>query len=229
MDRLGVDQQSRVNNFLHINSSPSEPRIGVLMCVNGAGSFYRWVKSTLGRAYSSYDELNALASQSPVGSRGLIGIPYGNGAERTLGNKSLGASLAGIDLNIHTVSDLIRASQEGVVFALCYGLEIMSDMGLTPRCVRAANANMFQSDLFQRTFATATGVPLELYTTDGATGAARGAGIGAGLFSFSDAFRGLCRDSTIEPDQNALLATRDAYQRWKGVVTQALRCESAHQ
>jgi xylulokinase len=219
---LGVDRLSRVNNFLHVNSSAELPRIGVLMCVNGAGSFYRWVKSTLAHGLS-YTELNALAAKSPVGSRGLVGLPYGNGAERTLGNRNIGASLQSIDLNRHSLGDVVRSAQEGVVFALCYGLEIMRSMGLKLTRVRAANANMFQSQVFQSTFATATGAPLELYTTDGSEGAARGAGIGAGIFSFSDAFRGLRSDLTLEPEQSSVAATREAYEKWKGTVEQAIR------
>lgn len=218
---LGVDRLSRVNNFLHVNSTVEKPRIGVLMCVNGAGSFYRWVKSTFAQNHS-YSELNAMAAKSPVGSRGLVGIPYGNGAERTLGNRSVGASLQGIDLNRHALGDVVRCTQEGVVFALCYGLEIMRSMGLSVTRVRAANANMFQSEVFQRTFATATGAPVELYTTDGSEGAARGAGIGAGIFSLSDAFRGLSSDLTLEPEQSSVAATREAYERWKEVVTKAI-------
>jgi xylulokinase len=213
-DSLGVDSLSRVNNFLHINSSTNAPRIGSLMCVNGAGSFYRWAKHTLG-AGKSYTELNALAETSPVGAAGVIALPYGNGAERTLNNANLGASFEHLDLNRHSTADIFRATQEGVVFALCYGLEIMRAMGLRPSSIRAGNANMFQSELFRRTFATCANAPVELLTTDGAEGAARGAGIGAGLFSSSEAFRGLTTELLIEPDVSAQQATRDAYERWK--------------
>jgi xylulokinase len=219
--KLGIDPESRVNNFLHVNSSAGQQRIGILMCVNGAGSFYRWIKSTFAQALS-YKELNALAAQSPIGSRGLVSLPYGNGAERTLGNKNVGAALSRIELNQHTLGDIARSAQEGVVFALCYGLEIMRNMGLSPSRVRAAHANMFQSDLFRSTFTSATGVPLELYTTDGSEGAARGAGIGAGIFSFSNAFNGLHRDATLEPERGAMTETRQAYERWKEAVCRAV-------
>lgn len=223
-NQLGVDLRSRVNNFLHVNSTAKDPRIGVLMCVNGTGSFYRWVRNTFAPT-TSYGELNRLAEGSPVGAHDLIGIPYGNGAERTLGNATLGASFDKLDLNRHSLSDVIRATQEGIVFALCYGVEIMQGMGLNPTRVRAGNANMFQSPLFCRTFTTALNVPLELYTTDGAEGAARGAGIGAGLLSYSDAFEGLRKEATIEPHAASAAATRAAYQRWKQLVEQKL----AHQ
>jgi xylulokinase len=219
--QLGVDALSRVNNFLHVNSSAKDPRIGVLMCVNGTGSFYRWVRNTFSPK-TSYGELNKLAESSPVGAQGLVGIPYGNGVERTLGNATLGASFEHIDLNRHSLGNVIRATQEGIVFALCYGVEIMRDMGLTPSRVRAGNANMFQSPLFCRTFSTALNVPLELYTTDGAEGAARGAGIGVGILSYTDAFQGLQKELTIEPHTESREATQTAYQKWKRVVEQKL-------
>jgi xylulokinase len=152
----------------------------------------------------------------------VVALPYGNGAERTLENRSIGASLEGLDLNRHGIADLFRAAQEGVVFALCYGVEIMRSMGLAPTQVRAGNANMFQSDLFRRTFATAVLAPVELYTTDGSVGAARGAGIGAGLLSFSNAFNGLERELVVEPEMSAAAATRDAYERWKEAVQRHL-------
>lgn len=218
---LGVDKQSRVNNFLHINSTEKLTRVGVLMCVNGAGAFYRWLKSTIA-PNTSYQDLNALAESSPIGAHGLSALPYGNGAERTLGNALIGASLEGIDLNRHSTADIMRAGQEGIVFALNYGLEIMQGMGLAPTCVRAGLANMFQSALFQRTFATISGVPLELLSTDGAEGAARGAGIGSGVYTFSSAFVGLTRHAVVEPDGAATQATREAYERWKATLSRHL-------
>jgi xylulokinase len=216
-EQLGVDTQSRVNNFLHVNSTEALSRIGVLMCVNGTGSFYRWLRSTIAPELG-YPEINALAEKAPVGAHGLTALPYGNGAERTLGNKVVGASLEGIDLNRHSRSEIFRAGQEGIVFALNYGLEIMRGMGLSPTCVRAGLANMFQSALFQRTFATVTGVPVELFTTDGSEGAARGAAIGAKILTFSNAFTGLTRHAVVEPDSATTQATREAYERWKEVL-----------
>jgi xylulokinase len=220
-DKLGVDPLSRVNSFLHVNDSKEARRVGVLMCVNGTGSFYRWVRSTVAPDVS-YRDLNDRAEMSPIGTKGLIGIPYGNGAERTLGNASIGASFEQIDLNRHNLSDIVRATQEGIVFALCYGVEIMRKMGLTPSRVRAGSANMFQSPLFQRTFANALNTPLELYSTDGAAGAARGAAIGAGLISYSDAFEGPAREQTIEPDRDSVAQTIEAYERWKEFVNKRL-------
>lgn len=215
--RLSMDPGSRVNNFLHVNNTEKNPRIGVLMCVNGAGSFYRWTRHSLAPGMS-YAEMNTLAQSSPIGSRGLIALPYGNGAERTLDNASIGASLESIDLNRHGQAEIFRAAQEGVVFALCYGLEIMQEMGLSPTKAKAGYANMFQSAIFQQTFATATNLPLELITTDGSEGAARGAGIGAEIMTFSDAFQGLHVEAVVEPNLTQREQTVAAYSQWKDAL-----------
>lgn len=220
-ERLGVDALSRVNNFLHVNSTAHTQRVGSLMCVNGTGSFYRWVRETFATKLS-YGDLNSLAESSAIGAHGLVAIPYGNGAERTLANRCVGSSFEQIDLNRHSLSDVIRATQEGIVFALCYGVEIMRSMGLAPTCVRAGKANMFQSSVFCQTFSTALNVPLELYTTDGAEGAARGAGIGAGLLTYANAFTGLQRELTVEPDPESYDATCEVYQKWKRVLERKL-------
>lgn len=219
--KLGVDKRSRVNNFLHVNSTNQELRIGILMCINGCGSLYRWLRATCAPE-SPYTELNSLAEQAPVGSNGLVALPYGNGAERTLANRNTGAAFEGLELNLHTRAHLFRAAQEGIVFALAYGLEIMRDMGLTPTTIRAGLANMFQSRIFQSTFATTTGAPLELLTTDGAEGAARGAGIGQQIFSYADAYRGVARHAVIEPVNSDRQPCLDAYGRWKEALRRHL-------
>jgi xylulokinase len=221
-DALGVDRRSRVNNFLHVNSSDEALRVGILMCINGCGSLYRWVRANCAPD-KSYAELNALAAQAPIGSSGLVALPYGNGAERTLSNRTISASFEGLQLNVHSRSHVLRAAQEGIVFALTYGLEIMRDMGLTPRTIRAGLANMFQSETFQETFATTTGAPLELLTTDGAEGAARGAGIGSSILSYDNAYRGLQRHKVVEPSATNRQACLEAYGRWKEALNSHLQ------
>jgi xylulokinase len=190
------------------------------MCVNGTGAMYRWMRQLLGGG--EYSKLNALAETSPIGARGVSVIPYGNGAERTLNNRIPGASIQNLDLNLHTAADIVRATQEGIVFALVYGLEIIKEMGFTPTRVRAGAANMFQSPLFREAFACSTQLPVELYSTDGSEGAARGAGIGAKLFSSLDAFKGLNRLHIVEPMSSLSGAYRESYERWKIRVNQLM-------
>lgn len=216
------DTKSRVNIFIHVNHRRDNPRYGVLLCVNGAGILNSWLKHNT--AAADYDEMNTLAARAPIGSGGLVVLPYGNGAERTLENRNPGASIHNLNFNIHSKSHLLRAAQEGIVFALNYGLDIMRGVGVEVRTVRAGNANMFLSPLFGEAFATATGCVVELYNTDGSQGAARGAGIGAGIYkNIEDAFVGLKPIKTIEPDDSLAGEYENAYQSWKKVLDNELQ------
>lgn len=211
-DHIAFDQQSRVNTFVHVNDTPEAARNGVLMCLNGTGILNSWLRQASGNL--AYDEMNALAAKAPAGTRGLHIYPFGNGAERILANKDTGAVFTDINFNIHSREHLLRAGQEGIVFALKYGMDIMTDMGLDIRRVRAGKANMFLSPLFREVFANTANVVIELYNTDGAQGAARAAGIGAGLYTEKDAFRGMECLATIEPDAALQQQYGEIYQDW---------------
>jgi xylulokinase len=220
-DKAKYDPKSRVNTFVHVNHTPVKPRFGVLLCLNGTGILNSWLKHNTGAI--DYAEMNALAENSPVGSDGLVILPYGNGAERTLENRDIDASILGLNFNIHNKSHLLRAAQEGIVFALNYGLEIMRSVGVGIKTVRAGCANMFLSHLFAEAFATVTQSVVELYNTDGSQGAARGAGIGAGIYrEAKDAFAGLKPVSTIEPNKKLTPRYEDAYKKWEHTLRSQL-------
>ena len=218
-DQLAYDQQSRVNTFAHVNYAGDKQRLGVLLCINGTGSMYRWAKNSFG-ANLSYQQMNSEAANAPVGSDGLRILPFGNGAERMLNNKLVGAHLHNIDLNLHTQAHLFRAVQEGIACAFRYGLDIMRSNGMNPTIIRAGKANLFLSDLFAQTFVNVTGVPVELYKNDGSVGAALGAGIGAGIFkSPSEAFEHMHPVQLIEPTNTTIEAV---YQDWKALLNKQL-------
>ena len=227
-DRAVYDPASRVNTFVHVNHSQVAPRYGTLLCVNATGILNSWLKHNLmpglrsQAAADSYDRMNELAASVPVGAGGLVVLPYGNGAERTLENRYPGASIQGLDLNRHTRAHLLRAAQEGIVFALKYGLEIMEGMGLRIELVRAGAANMFLSPLFAEAFATVSGAAVQLYDTDGSQGAARGAGIGAGLYDMDSAFAGLKRVRVVTPTEPLAASYREAYEKWLEQLRRAL-------
>lgn len=221
-DKTNYDPKSRVNTFIHVNHTAENPRYGVLLCVNGCAILYRWLKHNFlgfSRNSGAYDRMNMLALQAPAGSRDLIILPYGNGAERTLENKNIGASIHGLNFNIHNISHFLRASQEGIVFALNYGLEIMKNMGIEITTVRAGDANLFLSPIFGEIFATTTGVRLELFNTDGSQGAARGAGIGVGVYKdIQEAFVGLESTKVIEPDKSQITIYQELYEKWYNLL-----------
>ena len=224
-DKKNYDPQSRVNVFVHVNHSADNPRYGVLLCLNGTGILNSWLKHNFVAGEGiDYQQMNELAAEVPVGSEGLVILPYGNGAERTLGNKNIGASVHGWNFNVHKKAHFLRAAQEGIVFALNYGLSIMRNMGIELTTVKAGNANMFLSPLFAEAFATVTQATVELYNTDGSQGAARGAGIGAGLYSGpEEAFVGLEPVRTVEPNEKLAAAYKQAYEKWENVLKQQLK------
>jgi xylulokinase len=210
------DPQSRVNTFAHVNHKPGAPRLGVLLCLNGVGILNSWLKRNIMPDGISYQAMNDLGAQAPIGSGGLAILPFGNGAERMLGNADRGAEFSGINFNIHDRRHFLRAAQEGIVFAFKYGMDIMQGIGIRPSVVRAGNANMFLSPLFRKTFASVTGASVELMETDGAIGAARGAGVGVGFYkTFAEAFASLKSVETIEPDAKNSDRYAQAYGEWK--------------
>ncbi|MDP9047059.1 MAG: FGGY family carbohydrate kinase [Bacteroidota bacterium] len=218
-DHLAYDPQSRVNTFAHVNYSDDEKRLGVLLCINGVGSMYRWTKNAFGGS-DNYSQLNQKAMQAPPGSDGLRVLPFGNGAERMLNNELIGAQFRNIDLNIHTQAHVVRAVQEGIAFSFRYGLDIMRGNGMNPTIIRAGKNNLFLSELFTETFVNITGVPVELYKNDGSTGAALGAGIGANIFSSpKQAFERMHPVQLVEPGGTHL---EDAYEEWKALLEKQL-------
>ncbi|MGM9761979.1 MAG: xylulokinase [Candidatus Cryptobacteroides sp.] len=216
-----ADPQSRVNTFLHVTGS-DEPRMGVLLCINGTGIMNSWAHKNV--AFDmSYPEMNELAATAPVGSDGLLVLPFGNGAERVLANRNVGAKLAGIDLVRHSRAHILRAVQEGIAFSFRYGIDIMKNLGLRPNVIRAGKANMFLSPLFRSTLATLCDARIELFDTDGSLGAARGAALGAGIYKNADeAFATLERLDVIEPAASWKDALEEAYANWKAEVEKAV-------
>lgn len=210
------DPQSRVNTFAHVNHSAEANRLGVLLCINGTGILNSWINKNVGNKSFSYEQMNALAATVPAGSDGLSVLPFGNGAERVLGNKNIGAQFCGLDLNRHSQAHLFRAAQEGIVFSFKYGMEILKGIGIEAKVIRAGRANMFQSEIFRDTLATVSNVAIELYDTDGAAGAARGAGVGSGYYaSFTEAFAGLKKLDLVEPKVAEQDRIGEAYQVWE--------------
>jgi xylulokinase len=206
---------SRVNSFLHVNHTKSDPRLGVLLCINGTGILNSWLRRNAGNSMN-YEEMNKIAGQVKPGSEGLCILPFGNGAERMLGNRDVGARILGLNFNTHNKAHLFRAAQEGIVFSIRYGLDIMKETGIIPTVVRAGAANMFQSDIFREALSCITGTKIHLYNTDGSIGAARGAGIGSGYYrSVKEAFIGLNEVGVTTPDKSKTNAYSDAYLKWE--------------
>ncbi len=216
LDQLDYDLLSRVNTFAHVNHSAEQMRLGVLLCINGTGILNSWLKHNFATSLASYGDMNDMASLSPIGAKGLSIIPFGNGAERVLENKDTSCSIHGINFNIHSKGDILRAAQEGIVFSYEYGMDIMRHIGMDINIIRAGNANMFLSSIFRQTLSSVSNASIELYDTDGAVGAARAAGMGIGFYKDSaEAFSSLEKIAVIEPEHEKREQYLEAYTRWK--------------
>jgi xylulokinase len=177
------------------------------------------LKQHLSQREMNYPALNDLALEAPIGSEGLLMLPFGNGAERMLGNLNVGATVKNINFNIHSGPHLARAAQEGVAFSMHYGMEMMKEIGINPKVIRAGLANMFLSPVFRETLAEISGATIELYDTYGSLGAANGAGIGSGTYgSFSEAFENLNKRVVIEPSGNNSGQYQEAFHKWTKVL-----------
>jgi xylulokinase len=220
-DTLSYDKESRVNSFAHVNHTGALTRIGTLLCINGTGIANSWTKKLIG-AGKSYKEIDAAAMQVPLGSDGLSVLPFGNGAERMLANKTIGAHYSNIDFNVHSDMHVFRAVQEGIAFSFRYGLDILKENGIKPAVIKAGSANMFLSKLFTNAFVNTLQVPVELYANDGSVGAALGAGIGVGVYATSsDAFQQSVPLQVVEPTASSNYD--EAYDRWLELLVKQLR------
>ena len=224
-DKNAFDPKSRVNTFIHVNDKKPSKRNGVLLCINGTGILNSWLRKQtkgVGTPYD-YEHINALAAEAPLGCDGLMVLPFGNGAERVLEDKNINASIHGLNFNRHGQSHLFRAAQEGIVFALKYGFNVLKGMGLETKVIRAGNANMFLSPLFRSAFVNTINARLELYDTDGAKGAALGAGVGAGIYgSFEEAFKTLRILQTEEPNTKSMAEYSTAYSQWEEILSKQI-------
>lgn len=225
-DQALSDSKSRVNTFAHVNHGHSDGRYGVLLCVNGTGIINSWLRNLV-TAFDhrkvDYEKLNSVANKAPIGADGLMVLPFGNGAERMLNNRDVGASFHKLDLNRHNLPHISRSIQEGVVCAMGYGFEIIKSLGLESKVIKAGNANMFLSELFCEAFVNVIGVKLELYNTNGSLGAARGAGFGIGYYnSESNAFSSLKCIRSYHPDKSKTEAYAEVFQNWKKLLDNQL-------
>ncbi len=217
------DKQSRINSFAHVNYSSAEKNKGVLLCINGTGILYSWLRNKVLGNSKTYEEMNKIASSVLPGSEGLVTLPYGNGAERSLANKDISSNIIGLNFNVHNDAHIIRSALEGIVCAFNYGIEIMKELGIAVRILKAGNANLFLSDVFCEAMANICNVEIEIYNTDGSHGAARGAGIATGVYkSFDDAFLNLKKIKTVHPNEELAGFYSSYYKDWKNMLQRFL-------
>lgn len=217
VDKPVYDPKSRVNGFAHVNHCPDHPRIGMLLCINGAGSQYSWIKKQVARDGTSYNDMERMVSAVPVNSDGLRILPFGNGAERVLENKDLGSHIINLQFNRHKRAHFYRAALEGIAFSFAYGMNILKELGIPMDIIRVGDDNLFQSTVFASTIASLMQCEIEIIHTNGAIGAAQASGYGLGFYKCLE--EAMCRNEKIGTYAPVNLngEYKRAYETWKQI------------
>ncbi|MHA7099278.1 xylulokinase [Roseivirga pacifica] len=217
-DQASTKEGERINCFAHVNHTKEQTRIGKMLCINGTGIQYSWIRNQMAKSFS-YGELNAMASKVPVGSKGLRVLPFGNGAERMLYNQSRGSRILNLNFNTHGLEHLLRGALEGIAFAFVYGIDILAKDGVDLSSIRAGNDNLFQAELFSDTISTLTGAPIKIVETTGSVGAARAAAYAFGDFKTFDEATATDEISFISEPLADKAPFQEAYELWKNDLT----------
>ncbi|MDG1028567.1 MAG: FGGY family carbohydrate kinase [Flavobacteriaceae bacterium] len=209
-DQLSGNELTKVNTFAHVNYQPQQKMFGKLLNLNGAGIQYRWLHQFMGEV--GYEKLNEMAQQAPIGSNGLQVFPFGNGAERMLDNKIVNGHISNINFNIHDNNHMVRATLEGIAFAMIYGIEILKNDGVDIENLKVGNDNLFLSDVFSKTIADTLGISIQMLEATGAEGAAKA--------SISNPHQTQNNDNinitkTIKPNPKLQVESIASFEKWK--------------
>lgn len=225
VDRPVFDPETRVNGFAHVNHHRKHPSVGILLCINGAGIQYSWLKQNFGYRKTTYQDMETLAMEVAVGSEGLRVIPFGNGAERMLGNRNIGTHLINLQLNRHGNAHVVRATLEGIAFAFAYGIEILKEIGLSVEIIKVGNDNLFQSGIFSTTVATLADCQIQMMKTTGAVGAAKAAGVAAGAYTSVEEALGETRIIETYAAAESAEAFQENFELWKSDLNRIIKGE----
>ena len=167
-------------------------------------------------------ELNEKASNTPIGSEGIILLPYFNG-ERTPPLPNAKASFFGLTSTNYTPENLCRASMEGATLGLRYGLDVLTAQGIEPAEIRLAGGGA-KSRLWRQMVADIFDLPVVRPKSDeaGAMGAALQAmwcylGVkegGVSLKELTDGFISLDEDPRVLPEKTHVFQYSGIFQHY---------------
>jgi xylulokinase len=131
------------------------------------------------------------AGQSPVGSRGVIFLPYLMGRGSPNSNPDARGTLLGLTLAVNR-GDIARAILEGVSFAIKDIVETFIDLGLHPSAIRLTGGGA-QSELWRQIISDVLQLPAQHANVDATMGGAITASVGIGVYEdFGSAIEAIC-------------------------------------
>lgn len=173
-----IESEGRLHAFCH--SVPDKWHLmGVML--SAAGSL-RWYRDTFAPA-SSYDDLLAPVTNVPIGSDGLLFLPYLTGERTPHPDPLARGAFVGLTVR-HGMAHCTRAVLEGVAFGLKDSFELMKSAGLAKIEQVRVSGGGARSALWRQILADVFDTELvTVNTTEGAAyGAALLAGVGAGFW-----------------------------------------------
>ena len=141
-DEVQVDPEGRVHTFCHAVRG----KWHVMGCVLSAGGSLQWYRNQLADAeiaaakalnIDPYELLTQQAAQAPVGSEGLYFLPYLTGERTPYADPNARGCWVGLSLR-HGRAHMVRSVMEGVTYAMRDSLEIIREMNIPIKEVRAS-------------------------------------------------------------------------------------------
>lgn len=177
--------------------------------IDTLGAAYDWCRAVLGGL--EQDEAEALARAAPPGSRGLLVLPWLQGAQHPILDPDARGVMLGLSLET-TPGDLLRAVLEGTSLALRQHLQVARRVTAERFDVIVSSGGPVRNELWNRLDAAATETPIAVAPqADAAVGAALIAGEGAGLWPDAVALGRALRDDgpVYEPEPELVAAARE--------------------
>jgi xylulokinase len=222
-DAYQVDEAYRLHSFCH--GVPGKwHRMGVMLAAGGSLQWWRnhFAHEELERARLEgkdvYELLTSLAETAPLGSEGLLFLPYLTGERTPHPDPKARGAFIGLNLR-HSKAHLTRAVLEGITFGLRDSLELMKESGIAIHELRV-NGGGAKSPFWRQMIADIFGVPV--VTVNSTDGPAYGAAVMAASGVLQRDITELCDEwiqvvDRVEPNPDLHVKYEAYYKIYRGL------------
>ncbi len=205
-----LDPGRRTFNLCHLDPQLNVA-LGTMQTAGGAFDWFERLLAAPGQVEPQYQDLDAAASQSPPGSRGLLFLPYLLGERSPHWNPLARGAFLGLAMS-HGRAEMTRAVLEGVAFNLRHILDILRSQGAEVTAMRLIGGGG-KSALWRQILAGVYGLPIDRVGPSAQAtvlGAAIAGGVGVGIFPDYTVARSLAPVTATESPDAAMQARYEA-------------------
>ena len=177
---------------------------------------YRWFRDTFG---GDYKELDAAASEVPIGCDGIVFHPYLNGELTPYANPNLCADFVGVRAS-HTKAHFTRAVLEGVAMSMLDCKQALDSLNVSHDSSAIIIGGGGKSPLWRQIISDALGIELiEMKYTDSSFGSAMLAGIAVGVFENAEQAVKKCNKvvSATLPNHENTMKYNELFKKYKAI------------